>query len=614
MSQEESYSYETDYDVSVRYDDEDGESYYHFGDEGSGYRWKTAGAGTQHTVVMPEHCELGWDGQKVTVKCAENDFYTQVEITIVASMGGFSFGGSGLLEADGSEYAVQLTSIDGSSVYGGLDKVFSEPEWHSRIRCFPVSGDVPSGHYDRQDIKGYVSVTAASTVRESTVQVPDASSDLGTYSQQGRLGKVVPVLDPSDLVETFAEAGKQTIAYLARRNPGAFTDVAGRPIPAEQVVEKLEEAYKEALPALSKIKLRTVVIKSAGTGASNAMGVWGVYSAFSNDDVSALDKASAVTGVLSSGLDAAAAAATGVKAGTVAFKGTAKAAEKILGRVAFVFGVASDGLALASAIKNGDQEAIALDGASLVGTAISPIFPPALLLSIPAVYMSLESLFADEVPVTKEDFLAMLEVREKLTKSVIEQATSPKEDAVTRATAYMTYQKVVASKIIALQTGQERSGLAGDRAAVTALDSEEEQARKSLASDDWAEQAVREVARAHVEAVCGNHELVMEVVYDAMDKWIDGWTIPPSMAVRLDIGFRKKGYGPVPIGDANRLYRHLVKQAIRLHPEKQFRPAATDPMFTSVAESWATASRNDRDDSVALPLLEDHTGSSCIPR
>ncbi|WP_116209151.1 hypothetical protein [Streptomyces olivoreticuli] len=614
MSQEESYSYETDYDVSVRYDEEGGELYCHVGGVGSGYRWKTSGVGTQHTVIMPEHCELGWDDQKVTVKCAENDFYTQVEITVMASMGGFSFGGSGLLEADGSEYAVQLISVDGGSVYGGLDKVFSASEWHSRIHCFPISGDVPSGHYDRQDVKGYVSVAAASAVRESTIQAPDASSDLSTYDQQGRLGKVVPVLDPSDLLETFAEAGKQTIGYLARRNPGAFTDAAGRPIPAEQVVEKLEEAYKEALPALSKIKLRTVVIRSAGAGASNVIGGWGVYSAFSNDDMTALDKASAITGLLSSGLDAAAAAAKGVEAGTVAFKGTAKATGKILGNVAYGVGGLSDFFALWSAYNKGDQEAIALDGASLAGNLLSRIFPPALLLSVPALYMSLESLFSDKVPVTKKDFLDMLEIREELTKSVIEQATSPKEDVITRATAYMTYQKLVASKIIELQTEQERSGLAGDQAAVTALDSEEEQARTILASNDWPAQAVREVARAHVEAVCGNHDLVMEVVYDVMDKRIDGWTIPPSMAVRLDMASRKQGHGPVPVGDANRLYRHLVKQAIRLHPEKQFRPAATDPMFTSVVESWVTAARNGRDDSVTWPLLEDHTGSSCIPK
>ncbi|MBH1938976.1 hypothetical protein I5Q34_32760 [Streptomyces sp. AV19] len=315
---------------------------------------------------------------------------------------GRGLSGEVIIPADGNDYVIECTL--GGKVRN-IEQFFASGDCVASVYIRPIESDCPESEYPAprdfrvrradsdspgSDVPSGNDAGEIEVIDSVSVCLPtcppsssgDAAEDvslsdkLGDFALQGWAGKTVPVAEVS--MEQFKKALNAAEEAVKARFADRNAELAKR------FIVDLRSGYEDVQPVFTK---GTV----AAHAFNNGFAAWGVYAAFKpGSEASELGKGSAFAGFASSSL--------GTMGDLYKAAKVSKAVGKAVAKAAVFLGIISDGLSLADNIQNGDRKAIAADTMALVGGIASLAFPPAILLSLPSIWLAIESLIWDAVP------------------------------------------------------------------------------------------------------------------------------------------------------------------------------------------------------------------------
>ncbi|MGW1077526.1 hypothetical protein [Streptomyces sp. NPDC002537] len=370
--------------------------------------------GNQSRIEEPRSGVTNLKDGRIVFRSEQNDTFTALVANVYVKptsshsehflVGGSARGISGevVIPADGDEYAVEaifgsnskniedflasdncVVSIDIHPIEKGCpESEYPKSDYFRVSRAgvnSPISDDAGDNDQTEVEVIDSVSVSFPTEHPDRSDDAPEANyflEKLDGFTSQGWAGKSVSVGEIA--TDKFQEA----LNFAEEAVKSRFADRNAEL--ANQFVVNLRAGYEEAQPVFTKGKVASHLF-------NNGFAAWGMYAAFKPDsEVSELGKGSAFAGFASSSL--------GTMDDLLKAAKVSKAVGKAVGKAALVLGILSDGLSLADNINKGDRKAIAADTLALTGSILSLAFPPAILLSLPSIWLAIEGLIWDTIP------------------------------------------------------------------------------------------------------------------------------------------------------------------------------------------------------------------------
>lgn len=322
---------------------------------------------------------------------------------------------------------------------------------------------------------------------------------------------------------------------------------------AHKILTDVESRYSDYRRILEKVNLRkTLHLAGSTTGAAGGLGTlgfisWEMFSTFSNEDSTALSKICAAAGLGASVADVSA-----MMANISPIK-----ALNIISKLVTPLAILSDTAGWADSIVQNDEPGIVMNGMALAATALSPIFPPALIFYAPRIWHAVESIFWDSIPNGE----GIKQIWEDSLAKAVEAAYTLTPDHMIGILVHKSYETALYREILNEQSEMEFRD-ARERGAVHEAEEIRAQVHRVsaiLSDPSLPAKTLNNTLRRSREKAKEDFPEFVDKMLKSCHEWVDGLSIPPSKRIGIEIAVREATGKTLTWSETDTAYKNHLK-------------------------------------------------------